>query len=605
MQLGRYRRSTAEGSMLALLQDFRADAGNSKSSIKDWGGLDRHILTRIMQKIQDSALRCYTRRCSRLVNSHWCSVMNRRTTCLQPIPGNNILVQDVIEAAISHFPHVTKVDFSGCSLELGVPPTISCLGVLPNLGSLSLRGKEYDASLIAKISGITNLTHLSVTSTAITGNILTAFRNLMALRHLDISDNKEIADDGMDQLSCFLGLRQLDLNRCDKLTNMGLKHISNLIWLEHLSIRGVWHLSDKGLSFISCLTLLTCLEMSDHQRRGIWGITDVAIDHLLTMSSLRRMYLPPSISGDGLSPLTALQQLTHLEWCLEDSMDSDLVALESFPSLVSLSLLNASLSFSKRNLKDKGLRLIAGLTNLTALDIRAAHWITSAGLLCLSSLSRLTTLRITHCHRVKGSGFGFLKSTRKLRLLDLTGCYQLSDEALGNMSGLIHLRRLYLDCCNKITDEGLKSLAAVPSLTQLTLGGGVTDEGLGVLRHLPNLDHVGIAWSTRITDKGISKLLEGASRLSRLSIFQCDYVQLQDLPYKRSQFSEFPRLLKIDFSPLEDDDKLAPLAKSLPFAIINRDDRWLFRKSLVAPPSDKLAPSEGHLVACTTGSRRI
>lgn len=96
-----------------------------------------------------------------------------------------------------------------------------------------------------------------------------------------------------------------------------------------------------------------------------------------------------------------------------------------------------------------------------------------------------------------------------------------------------------MECCNLLADNGLEKLTTVTTLTQLTLGGSITDWGLDCVCHLPRLAHLGVAWCTKLTGKGLCNFIQNSPQLSRLSVFHCDNVDFSDsLGARCAQHSE-------------------------------------------------------------------
>ena len=107
------------------------------------------------------------------------------------------------------------------------------------------------------------------------------------------------------------------------------------------------------------------------------------------------------------------------------------------------------------NLNDKGIALLAGLTQLR--ELRLAQ-------------SRVATPDLT--------------PFTQLTSLDLSECTYFGDEGMKALDGLKLLRRLYLRN-TPVTDEGLKHLGALSHLEELDLYGvSLTDRGIESLRGL-------------------------------------------------------------------------------------------------------------------------
>lgn len=401
-----------------------------------WENIDRRVLMRVLGCFDDKNTLRQAWRCLRLVNRHWCSTISGTLRFVRP-NYMRLALQDVIEACVTHFSNAVEVDLSNCDLSSGVAQAFGCLVVLPKMRKLSLQGTEYDNSLISKLTSITTLTSLSLRRTSVTHSGLLPLGCLQKLSSLDVSGSKGVTDAGVQCFSSLSQLTSLTLDDCDSITDEGLGHLGLLTALRTLSLNGVWRVSHKGASAFCELRNLTGLHVADRRKRGLWGITDSCTDSISCLDKLRRLHLPPSMSGDGLQQLSCLKHLSSLKWFLQEVLDEDLAVLQSFSSLLSLSLSNASMALSSRMLSDCGLQHLVQVHFLTRLEIRGAHWITAKGIDSLSCMQSLKTLRINHCHRVTAPGFAFVTHLQLLQELDLAGCFALGDDVFKHLSGIV------------------------------------------------------------------------------------------------------------------------------------------------------------------------
>jgi len=97
---------------------------------------------------------------------------------------------------------------------------------------------------------------------------------------------------------------------------------------------------------------------------------------------------------------------------------------------------------------------LAGIQNLSGLNLSENRNITDTGLVYLRALPGLTTLNLSSCS-LTSTGLAALKSLPRLTHLDLSYCNRLTDAALKHLRGLPDLEYLNLQGCVKITHGGM------------------------------------------------------------------------------------------------------------------------------------------------------
>ncbi len=184
-------------------------------------------------------------------------------------------------------------------------------------------------------------------------------------------------------------------------------------------------------------------------------------------------------------------------------------ALEHVQGLTSITCLD--LQFSQAS--DEGVSYLAGSTSLKTL--RLGRGITDAGLAHLAGLTQLTELRLENAGGVTDAGL-----THVARLTNLEGLSlqytAVGDEGLKALAHLVKLKDLVL-CGSKITDAGLVHLAGMTGLRQLALSyTAITDAGLEHLGSLKDLENLWLA-KLKITDAA-TPLLCRFAKLSLLDL---------------------------------------------------------------------------------------
>ncbi len=91
-----------------------------------------------------------------------------------------------------------------------------------------------------------------------------------------------------------------------------------------------------------------------------------------------------------------------------------------------------------RNITDRGLGHVAGLRQLTELNLSSCS-LTDRGLASLPALTDLARLNLSYCNRLTDVGIKQLKELRHLVYLDLQGCVKITN------GGISKIRRVGLD----------------------------------------------------------------------------------------------------------------------------------------------------------------
>eukprot|EP00873_Tetraselmis_striata_P014270 jgi/Tetstr1/434534/TSEL_023625.t1 len=174
----------------------------------------------------------------------------------------------------------------------------------------------------------------------------------------------------------------------------------------------------------------------------------------------------------------------------------------------------------------------AGLSALTALDLRRCESLSSRGLVALGDVASLTALELHGCSReLAASGLPELSELRRLSALSLRRCDGVSDASLAHLHRLPLLTSLSLGRCTLLSDAGLLILAALPALVSLTLVrcSAVSEPGLdGLLRRCTGLSSLTLAYLTHLGPGALAGL-HRLTNLHTLALQGCDCVRDETL----------------------------------------------------------------------------
>ncbi|HBP89205.1 MAG TPA: hypothetical protein DD706_16075 [Nitrospiraceae bacterium] len=181
-------------------------------------------------------------------------------------------------------------------------------------------------------------------------------------------------------------------------------------------------------------------------------------------------------------------------------------------------------SLADNQIGEAGARHLAGLTNLTTLEL-ADNQIGEAGARHLAGLTNLTTLQLAD-NRIGDAGVKHLAGLSNLTRLEL-GWNQIGDAGVKHLAGLTNLTTLELGR-NQIGDAGVKHLAGLSNLTTLELWSNeIGEAGVQYLAGLTNLTTLELE-DNEIGDAGV-KHLAGLTNLRKLGLKENDLADLSPL----------------------------------------------------------------------------
>lgn len=309
---------------------------------------------------------------------------------------------------------------------------------------------------------------------------LRAFPQLRKL----LINGENITDAGLEILAGLDQLAELTMFPRTRITDAGMAHLAKLPRLQVLSLDwcsitddGIRHL--RGFSNLRALILISALPHTSAFSR----ITDKSCEYIRELTALERLgIINGDLSSAGLEHLAGLTNLTFLNLGANPTVDSDgLKHLGNLTKLKKLYLFGTAVG-------DEGMHSLANLKNLELLDLSGTY-VGDEGLAHLRQLSRLESLDLGAMHEP---------------YLSIGGAH-VTDAGLVHLSQMVNLKRLWL-CSNRITDAGLVHLKPLGRLTWLGLDGTrITDQGIAALQELGSLEALSLG-STRVTDAGLAQL---------------------------------------------------------------------------------------------------
>jgi hypothetical protein len=340
----------------------------------------------------------------------------------------------------------------------------------------------------------------------------------------------------------------------------------------------------RELAKSRALTEFSCTSLGDEDEadlRLMGGLRSLVLDEVSGLGFLRglkelrslHLGLPTEMADDAFIPLAGLVRLTKVEvkgrglkgkW-FRHLVKAPIRALtvsglgeEAFPHIGRLQTLE-ELKVKRCRLDDAGMRHLAGLKNLRALDAQfdvprkggPAVTFGDEGMAALRGMPRLEELNLwrtnvgdaglahlTRCRRLRdlsighspvtGSGLAHLAGHPSLRVLHISDS-PLEDRHLRHIGRLPALERLWLLRCG-ITGSGLKGIGSLKQLESVLLegrelrdavlahlgeveslkglfleGGKLTDRGLKHLHRLVGLDYITLRY-VGVTKDGVELL---------------------------------------------------------------------------------------------------
>lgn len=296
-------------------------------------------------------------------------------------------------------------------------------------------------------------------------------------------------DDDLRRLESLSHLRNVDLRRQFGIGDMTLARLSAVKSIEDLHLLGEATISGKGLELLASLPKLHRLVFSSTS----FADSDAAA--LSKLTHLKSLWVQvPQVTDAGFAHLSSLQNLDSLIFDATNLTPAGISVLQR----MNITQLNAP-----HGMTDEKLVPVAKLVGLVALWIDNSN-VTDAGLTHLAGLKNLTNLDLYSSPRINGSGFEHLRGLQSLRTIMLHGT-RTNDAGLAHLRKLTSLESVNLTDC-PVTDEGLTHLSGMPNLAAFDLSGTlVSDHGIDHLRTMPSLRQVWFQ-RTAVTEVGRARL---------------------------------------------------------------------------------------------------
>lgn len=225
------------------------------------------------------------------------------------------------------------------------------------------------------------------------------------------------------------------------------------------------------------------------------------------------------ISESGIRQLAGLKQLTGLNLAVcRQVNDRTIKRLASSKGL-------RVLIMSGTDIGSTGLTALVDLPELVALDLEVCDNVTDESCDVLGRMKNLRSLNLKKTafepDRISAEGLKKLSSLQNLESLNLYA-NAINNETLKELAPLMNLRELDLSLTS-VTDAGLEQLGSLKKLTKLTLlysegfaGPKITNAGLSPLSQLEQLRDLNLV-GARITDAGVDDLRQ-LQNLRRLTV---------------------------------------------------------------------------------------
>lgn len=282
----------------------------------------------------------------------------------------------------------------------------------------------------------------------------------------------------------------------EQVSDEGLRHLGRLHDLESINSLSGSNITDEGLAHLSSLERLQQLDL-----RGT-KITGLGFEELAHLESLTKLWLPKSISPDGIKVISELQHVRVLSiFCNQD-----------FSSLGNMKNLERLEINGTENGTDYG--WLPHLENIDELFVFSANSDIERAFEFIGQMELLESLSLSFA--VNHEAIKPLSGCESLEEVYFSDCSQLSSEAVQTFEQLPRIERLRLQGCQKELVLGLTPLAGKGTLTSLSLSRShIDDEVIPILskfKHLRFLDLNG----TQLTLTGCEKLYEALAEQCKI-----------------------------------------------------------------------------------------
>ena len=321
---------------------------------------------------------------------------------------------------------------------------LALFGRLTDLQKLQiLNCRTLNSEMVAKLSGLKELTTLAITNTVIDDAAVdTIVKSFPKLTVLDLSSNANMSGQVLKAISELKNLQQLILVQ-NRFNELGTRRLSKLQDLRVLDLRGNMEAGDMTLEVVAALPKLKALK---HRSTAV---SDYGMELLSGNGSIENLLIQDfAITSQSGKHLAKLQKLSQLE------------------------------IFRCQGFGSEGVLALKGL-NLQRLTLRDLPTIDDSALEVLKELPKLKKFYLQEISGVSDTGLKNLASVKALELLDIWSIPQMTDATLDVIASLPNLKELSIRS-TAVTDAAIAKLLAMPTLETLTFkeNGAVTAEGL-------------------------------------------------------------------------------------------------------------------------------
>jgi hypothetical protein len=181
-----------------------------------------------------------------------------------------------------------------------------------------------------------------------------------------------------------------------------------------------------------------------------------------------------------------IEQMKAMTWLRLQMYSQKMVKLITDDNMVHLKVLkNLETLALPRQIGDRGLANVAGLTKLTTLNIPMTK-LTDAGMVHLKNLTYMRSLVIS-ATSITDAGLVHIANMHHLEILNLSST-NITDAGLAHLANMQYLQKLFLFRCN-ITDAAIPQLSNFGNLNRLNIQATkITQAGFQQLRaRFPNI----------------------------------------------------------------------------------------------------------------------
>jgi len=282
---------------------------------------------------------------------------------------------------------------------------------------------ENDLAALLELDGLTTL---GLHTFELTDAGLAQVGKLVKLESLSLSGARRVTDVGLAELANLSQLRNLSLSGMPNVTIVGMTELGKLSQLRSLSLGEMPKIADAEYAFLKQFPNLE--SFSVYGLGDGSGLGDDAIDHLLSLNSLKSVYLQGNKTTDaGLAKLASLTNLNRLGLGYTDRITGDgFAALETLPALKELSLTAGFVT-------DRMLANVARLPHLQFVDLTQLFNATGEGIVLLADIPALEKMWVQLTPTVVDADLPAFARFTNLRELRFQLCENVSADAVAEL----------------------------------------------------------------------------------------------------------------------------------------------------------------------------